>query len=182
MKRSMRKIGVLLAVMVWFCTSCDKKDVDPQYSGEIILSSELLQSGQNYVFYGFLFETGKISTYSLSSSTLPDLAAIHLIFGDNISVDLTSSNDQDAFYNNVNFSTAEEAEKYFNNYNEVNAGDFQPIAHNIKENQIWTVQTSSKHFAKNWIKEVNITVGNLSDYIDVRMQNHYQPDGSRIFD
>ena len=178
----MRKIGVLFAVMVLVWVSCDKKDVEPQYSGEIILSSELLQSGQNYVFYGFLFETGKISTYSLTSSTKPDLAAIHLIFADNISVELTSSNDQDAFYNNVNFSTAEEAEVYFNNYNEVNAGNFQPIAHDIEENQIWTVQTSSRHFAKIWIKEITLKKGSLSDFIDIRMQYQYQPDGSRIFD
>ncbi len=178
----MRKIGVLLAVMIWVCISCDKKDEGPQYSGEIILSSEILQSGQNYVFYGFSFETGKISTYSLTSSVMPDLAAIHVILGDNITVDLASSNELDAFHENGIFASATEAEEYFNNYTEVITSDFQALAQNIKENQVWTVQTASKRFAKIRIREITAKKGSLSDFIDIRMQYQYQPDGSRTFD
>ena len=178
----MRKIGVLLAVMIWVCISCDKKDEDPQYSGEIILSSELLQSGQSYVFYGFSFETGKILTYSLTSSVMPDLAAIHVILGDDITVDLASSNELDAFYMNGIFSSAADAEAYFNNYTEVITSDFQALARKVKENQVWTVQTVNKRFAKIWIREITAKTGSLSDYIDIRMQYQYQPDGSRTFD
>lgn len=178
----MRKIGVFLVVMIWVCISCDKKNEDPQYSGEIILSSELLQSGQDYIFYGFSFETGKILTYSLTSSVMPDLAAIHVILGDDITVDLASSNELDAFHENGIFASATEAEAYFNNYTEVITSDFQAIARNIKENQVWTVQTVSKRFAKIRIKEITVKTGSLTDYVDIRMQYQYQPDGSRIFD
>jgi len=179
----MRKIGILLAIIVMVCSSCDKEDVDPQYSGEIILSSELLQSGQNYVFYGFIFETGQIATYSLASGGMPDMAAVHLILGENITVNLASSNDEDAFAKNgITFSGASEAESYYNNYSEVLATDFQPLANDIKPNQVWTVQTISKRFAKIWIKEVTTKTGGLSDFIEIRMQYQYQPDGSRTFD
>ena len=178
----MRKIGILLATMVLICTSCDKTDGDPKFSGEIILSSEILQSGQDYAFYGFSFETGKISIYSLTGSATPDLALTHVELQDSVNIVITSSNDLDAFYKNGIFSNATEAEAYFNNYTEVITSDFQAIARNIKENQVWTVQTVSKRFAKIRIKEITVNTGSLTDYVDIRMQYQYQPDGSRIFD
>ena len=178
----MRKIGILLATMVLICTSCDKTDGDPKFSGEIILSSEILQSGQDYAFYGFSFETGKISIYSLTGSATPDLALTHVELQDSVNIVITSSNDLDAFYKSGIFSNATEAEAYFNNYNEVIAMDFQPLAKNIRKNQIWTVKTESKRFAKIWIKEITVKTGSLSDYADVKVQYEYQPDGSRSFD
>jgi len=177
----MRKISVLIAGLVVICFSCKKKDEDPQYSGEIVLSSEILQSGQSYVFYGFSFETGEISTYSLADAP-PDLAAIHVILGENMTVDLSSSDDENAFYKNSNFSTSSEAEVYFTNYGEVLATDFQPLAQSIKENQVWTVQTAKKNFAKIWIKEITVQTGSTSDFADIRIQYQYQSDGSRTFD
>ena len=177
----MRKISVLMAGLVVICFSCKKEDKDPQYSGEIVLSSEILQSGQNYVFYGFSFETGEISTYSLTDAP-PDLAAIHVILGENMTVDLSSSDDQDAFHKNSNFSTSTEAEVYFTNYGEVLATDFQPLAHSIKENQVWTVQTAKNNFAKIWIREITVKTGSTSDFAEIRIQYQYQPDGSRTFD
>ncbi len=178
----MRKIGIALVVIALFCSSCDKKTEEPQFSGEINLSSELLQSGQSYVFYGFSFEIGAISLYSLTSSTLPDLAAIHVIFGDTVTVDLNSSNETDAFYKNSTFQNATEAEAYYNNYTEVITSDFQPLAHSVKPNQIWTIQTGNKRYAKIWIKEITHMKGSISDFVDLRIQYEYQPDGSRTFD
>ena len=178
----MKKFGIVLAVIALFCASCDKETEEPQFNGEITLSSELLLSGQDYVFYGFSFESGQISLYSLTSSTLPDLAAIHVILGDTITVDLTSSNETDAFYKNSTFQNAMEAEAYFNNYTEVIASDFQSLAYSVKPNQVWTIQTDNKRFAKIWIKEITYMTGSLSDYVDLRIQYQYQPDGSRTFD
>ena len=177
----MRRAGVLFAVILLVCLSCKKNDDAPQYSGEIVLSSERIKSGLDWVFYGLSFETGKISIYSLSER--PDLTSNHIIITDEItSIYLESSNDLDAFYKNGIFATASEAEVYFNNYNEVIASDFQWQAENIKENQIWTVQTANKRFAKIWIKEIAIKSGNTEDYAEVRIQYQYQPDGSRTFD
>ena len=172
----------MLAAILLLGESCEKKDENPRYSGEIILSSEILVSGQDYVFYGFSFETGKISTYSLTSSTMPDLAAIHVELEDSVNVDLIGSEDLEAFYKNGIFTGAAEAEMYFNGYNEVIATDFQPIAYYIKENQVWTVQTAANCFAKIWIREISVKQGGQSMYADIRMQYQYQPDGSRVFD
>jgi hypothetical protein len=178
----MGKYLLLLSAIVLIAISCDKKEEEPEYSGEIILSSEILQSGQSYVFYGFSFESGKISTYSLTSSVLPDLAAVHVELVDSVNIDLLGSDDQEAFYKNGIFPGSTEAEAYFNSYSEVIATSFQPIAYYIRENQVWTVQTDKNHFAKIWIKEISVKQTGQEKYADIRIQYQYQPDGSRIFD
>jgi hypothetical protein len=177
----MRKIIVLLALIGAICVSCKENEEEPQYSGEIILSSERLQSGTGWDFYGFSFETGRISVFTITSSVFPDLAVEDVELIDSVNIDLRSSNDVDAFYMNGTFSSAAEAETYYNNYNEVTATQFVPIAYNIKKNQVWTVQTLSKRFAKIWIKEITVEMGGQSEYAKVTFNYHYQPDGTRIF-
>lgn len=172
----------MLAFIVLLLSECKKTEKEPRNNGEILLSSELLQSGQDYIFYGFSFTTGEISTYSITSSVSPDLSAVHVIMGDNITVDLSGSNDAAAFYLNGTFPDAAEAEDYFNNYTEVVAVDFQAIAHSVQENQVWTVQTASNRFAKIWIEEITYKEGPLSKYADLRIRYQYQPDGSRTFE
>lgn len=177
----MRKIIILLALIGIVCISCEENEEIPQYNGEITLSSERLQSGTGWDFYGFSFETGKISIYTITSSVFPDLAVEDVELIDSVNIDLRSSNDVDAFYKNGSFSTAAEAETFYNNYNEVTATQFVPIAYSIKENQVWTVQTLSKRFAKIWIKEITVNMEGQSEYAEVTFKWHYQPDGSRIF-
>jgi hypothetical protein len=178
----MGKYLLLILTITVIAIACKKKEEEPEYSGEIILSSEILQSGQDYVFYGFSFESGKISTYSLTSSELPDLAAIHVELVDSVNIDLLGSDDQEAFYKNGIFPGPAEAEAYFNSYSEVIATTFQPIAYYIKENQVWTVQTAKNHFAKIWIKEISVKQTGQEHYAELRIQYQYQPDGSRVFD
>ncbi|MFC2099071.1 hypothetical protein ACFLTA_04640 [Bacteroidota bacterium] len=175
----MRKTVFLLVGLIFLCISCKKTDDNPQFSGEFLLSSEILQADKPQ-FYGFSFETGKISLYAYPAQ--PDLSAIHLIFGDTITVDLLGSDDEKAFHKNGNFSSAVEAETYFNNYNEVLATDFTYIARTIRENQVWTVHTAKERFAKIWIKEITLKTGIHSDFANIRVQYEYQPDSSRTFD
>ena len=176
----MRKISVLLVGLVLLGVSCKKEEETPQYSGEIQLSSEILQSDEPH-FYGFSFKTGKISLYAYSDAP-PDLAAIHLGSGDNLMVDMSGSDDMEAFHKNGNFTSSAEAESYFNNYNEVLTQEFVPLAQSLKVNQVWTVQTANKHFAKIWIREITTQTSSQSDYAIIRMQYEFQPDGSRTFD
>jgi hypothetical protein len=179
----MRKVLVLLAFTGALCVSCEKnKEEEVRYSGEIVLSSERLQSATGWDFYGFSFETGKISIYTITSSIFPDLAVEDVELQDSVNIDLRSSNDLDAFYKNNTFPTAAEAESYFKGYQEVTATDFVPIAYNIKANQIWTVQTLSKRFAKIWIKNITVETGGQSEYANVTFEYSYQPDGSKTFE
>ena len=177
----MRKISVGLIMLMWICFSCEKK-TDPQYNGEFVLSSELLLSGQTYSYYGFTFEDGQISIYPPNSSVQPDLAAVHLLVNqDSVSVVLQSSNQIDAFHKNGTFPNAADAEAYFNNYSEVTAQGFQPQAENIEVNQVWTVQTTAKKFAKIWIKGIQARTGSISDYVEITIKYQFQPDGTKIF-
>ncbi len=180
----MRKICVLLVGMILLGVSCKKEDPAPQFSGLIEFSSERLGSGNDYVFYGFSFEIGQVTTYSLTGSARPDLSVNHLSItsGTIESVYLEGSDDQEAFHREGNFATAEEAEVFYNNYNEVSTTDFVPLAHNIKVNQVWTVQTAQNKFAKIWIKEVTENTGSQSEFASVKILYEYQPDGSKTFD
>lgn len=165
-------VGILLI-------SCQKNNEEPKYSGEIVLSSELLQSGQSYAYYGFTFADGKISVYPPGSSNQPDLAVVYNDF--NQEIILQSSNQIDAFYKNGDFQSEAEAEAYFEAYLEVTAEDFLSQAENVRPQQVWTVQTASGKFAKIWIREITIQVGSLTDFANVRIRYQYQPDGSRSF-
>ena len=179
----MGKLLALLALVGTVCLSCRKEDKEePQNTGEVTLSSERLQSPTGWDFYGFSFETGKISVYTITSSLYPDLAVEDVELIDSVNIDLRSSNDQDAFYRNGTFTTAAEAESYFNDYVEVTATGFVPIAYSIRENQVWTVQTLSKRFAKIWIKKIDVVAGSQSEYANVTFEYSYQPNGSKIFD
>jgi hypothetical protein len=174
----MRKICAVLAIVAGICFSCEKKH-DPTYGGEFILSSELLQSGQSYSYYGFTFEDGKIAVYPPNSSKQPDLAAIYNDF--NQDVTLQSSNQIDAFYKNGEFQNAAEAESFYNGYTEVTASNFQAQALDVKVNQVWTVQTASGKFAKIWIKDIQLKTGALADYVEITIRYRYQPDGTKTF-
>ena len=168
----------LLAILVGITYSCEKKE-DPKFSGEIILSSEKLQSDQLYSYYGFTFEDGKISLYSAGTSIRADL---YVIFNDfNQQVALQSSNQIDAFHKNGDFQSAAEAESFFNGYAEVTANDFQPQALDIAENQVWTVKTKAGKFAKIWIRDIQQKVGTLDDFVELTIKYQYQPDGSKTF-
>ncbi len=176
----MRKISAVLAILIGICFSCEKKE-DPKYSGEFILSSELLQSGQSYSYYGFSFEDGQVKVYPPGTSIQSDLAAIHLIFNQDISVTLQNSNIVDAFHKNGDFASTDAAEAFFNGYSEVTAQGFQPQAENVEVNQVWTVQTTAKKFAKIWIKDIQARTGSISDYVEITIKYQFQPDGTKIF-
>jgi hypothetical protein len=174
----MRKTMAVLALLAGICYSCEKNE-DPKYSGEFILSSEKLLSDQLYSYYGFTFEDGKVSVYSAGTSIVADLYAIFNDFNEEVT--LQSSNVVDAFYKNGDFQSAGEAESFYNGYAEVTATGFQAQASDVKANQVWTVQTAGKKFAKIWIRDVQQRAGSLDNYVEITIRYHYQPDGSRTF-
>lgn len=174
----MRKISAVFVILIGICFSCEKKE-DPKYSGEILLSSELLQSGQYYSYYGFTFEDGSIRVYAPSSGTQPDLAIVYNDFDQ--TVILQSSNQIDAFHKNGNFQSAAEAESFFSSYAEVTAQGFLPQAENVEVNQVWTVKTAADKYAKILIKDIQVKTGALSDFVELTIKYQYQPDGTKTF-
>jgi hypothetical protein len=176
----MRKISVVLLVLVSICFSCEKEE-DPQNSGEIILSSEKLQSGQVYSYYGFTFDDGKIAIYSAGTSITADLYVISFEFNQVVEITLQSSNQIDAFNNEGTFQSATEAESYYNSYTEVTTDHFLPQALGVDVNQVWTIQTVSDTYAKIWIKDIQHKTGTLGDFVELTIQYHYQPDGTKSF-
>ena len=174
----MRKISAVLAILIWIGFSCEKKE-DPQYRGEILLSSELLQADPSWSLYGFTFEDEQIKLYPVTSSVRPDLSITYNDF--NLKVSLESSDLDEAFHKNGDFASADAAEAFFNSYSEVTTSNFTAQADTVEVNQVWTVQTASKKFAKIWIKDSQIKTGPLSDYVELTIKYQYQPDGTKTF-
>jgi len=174
----MRKISAVLIVLIGICYSCEKKE-DPKYSGEIILSSELVPDDPSWSFYGFTFEDGQIKLYPAASSTRPDLSVMYNNF--NQTVGLESSDLDEAFYKNGDFASAGAAEDFFNSYLEVTTSSFEALADPVEVNQVWTVQTASKKYAKIWIKNNQFNTGTQSDYVELTIRYQYQPDGTKTF-
>jgi hypothetical protein len=116
--------------------------------------------------------------YSASGS-VPDLYAIFNDFDEQVT--LQSSNVMDAFYKSGDFQSAGEAESFYNGYAEVTATGFQAQASGVDVNQVWTVQTASKKFAKIWIRDIQQKAGSLDNYVEITIRYQYQPDGSRTF-
>jgi len=174
----MRKISAVLLILIGICYSCEKKE-DPKYSGEILLSSELVADDPSWSFYGFTFEDGQIKLYPAASSTRPDLSVTYNNF--NQTVGLESSDLDEAFYKNGDFASAGAAEDFFNGYLEVTTSSFEALADPVEVNQVWTVQTASKKFAKIWIKNSQFNTGTQNDYVELTIRYQYQPDGTKTF-
>ena len=165
-------------MLIGICYSCEKKE-DPKYSGEILLSSELLQDDPSWSYYGFTFEDGQIKLYPAISSARPDLSITYNDFNQQVS--LESSDLDEAFHKNGDFGNAGAAESFYNSYLEVTANNFEPLANTVEVNQVWTVQTVSKKFAKIWIKDIQVKTSTISDYVELSIRYQYQPDGTKTF-
>ena len=144
-----------------------------------MLSSELLQADPSWSFYGFTFEDEQIKLYPVTSTVRPDLSITYNDFNQKVSLD--GSDLDEAFHKNGDFANAKTAEDFFNSYMEVTANKFEAQADTVKVNQVWTVQTVSKKFAKIWIKDSQIQTGTHSDFVELTIKYQYQPDGTKTF-
>jgi len=167
-----------------FITSCSKDGNEPDYEGEIILSSEKVKMGEIYNTVGFSFEKEKNVPYPITTDVIPDLVVTHLIdLDDNVIVTFTSPKNQEAFYLNQTFSSANEAKIWFDNYSEAPESGYLPLADSVQINQVWTIQTIDKKYAKLLIKKIVLMSDNpVANYVNVTVDYKYQPDGTRIFD
>ncbi len=180
----MKKVYCYLIVSAVIITSCSKNGNEPEYEGEIILSSEKVKMGEIYNTVGFSFEKGKNVPYPITTDVIPDLVVTHLLdLEDNLIVTFTSPKNQDAFYLNQTLSSANEARTWFDSYSEAPESVYLPLADSVQMNQVWTIQTINKKYAKLLIKKIVLMKDNpVADYVNVTVDYQYQPDGSRIFD
>ena len=179
----MKKKGIILVYCCCCLTGCEKNDGTIKYEGEAVFTSERIPSGATYLVYGFSFEKGENIPFTYPTSTLPDILVTNITDVDNniTGAVLNCPGNEDAFYLNGSFNSAGEAESFFDSYIEVVDSIFNPLAENIAGNQVWTIQTESKKFAKILIRELVIKTSPVSAYVEIKVRYKYQPDGSRSF-
>jgi len=174
---------VILVSCILLISGCEKNDNNVKYEGEAVFTSEKIKSGDIYLVYGFSFEKGENILYTLTTHPVPDILVTNETDVENniIGAVLNCPDNEKAFHLNDSFSTVADAETFFNSYLEMVDSVFYPLAENIQENQIWTIQTSSKKFAKILIREISVKTSPVSAYVDIKVRYKYQPDGSRSF-
>jgi len=180
----MRKVYYYLFIVTVIFGSCSKDEDKQKIEGEVILSSEKVKQGSEYNTIGFSFEKGENVPYPITTDAIPDLVVTHFVdLEDNLIVTFTSPNNQEAFYLNQTFSSASEAQTWYDNYYEAIESGYVSLANEIKINQVWTVQTINKKYAKLLIKKIQLLNDSpVADYVEVTAYYKYQPDGTRIFD
>jgi len=163
---------------------CEKDNGEIEYVGETVFSSEKVLTGEFYIIYGYSFEKGDFLPFPSSGGNLPDIVVIDNTdnYNNIIGAVLSSPDNQEAFYLNGTFNTAETAESFFSSYLEVTDSVFTELGENVAHNQVWTVQTKARKYAKLLIKDVVVKQNNPGpDYLEIRVGYHYQPDGSKSF-
>ena len=176
----MRRLIIVLLAVVSMITSCEKEE-KVKYSGFALFTSE--PGGEFFINgYGFSFEQGKNIICADINCKQADIVTGHLILQTEINeVFLTSPENQEAFHLNASFDNEDEAVAYYDDYGEVTAQDFDFSAGNLQPNQVWTFQSAAKKYAKIRIIEIQHYYDANYPFAEVRVEYHYQPSGSGIF-
>lgn len=177
----MKKIFIFLVILAF--TACEKDKESAKTSGEVILSSQIKGNATSYYVEGFIFEQAKTISFNITSSPVPDLVLENSINlqGKVVGANLTSPQNDAAFYKAGEFVSLTEAEEFYNNVSEVGSPIFSPTADAIAANQIYIIQTRGKKYAKILIKSYKIVPTATSDYVEINLKWWYQPSGEKTF-
>lgn len=173
----MKKIFTYM-LAVFIITACSKDEEKAKTSGEVVLSSQIMGNGTNYYVEGFLFEQAKLVSFNLTSSPLPDLVLENNL--DLQGANLTSPQNDEAFYLLGEFNSINEALASFNNLTEAGNYSFIPKVNGIKANQVYVFKSRSNRYAKLLIKDYQ-TFTLPTPYVQITIQWVYQPSGEKAF-
>jgi hypothetical protein len=173
----MKKIFIYIFALT-ILTACSKDEEKAKTSGEVMLSSQILGNGTNYYVEGFLLEQAKKVSYSLTSSPLPDLVLENNL--DLQGANLTSPQNNEAFYLLGEFNSLPEAQASFNNLTEAGTYTFAPKVNGIKSNQVFVFKSRSNRYAKLLIKDYQ-TFELPFQYVQITIEWVYQANGGKTF-
>lgn len=171
----------IFLLLVSLFLSCKKEENEVKTSGEVILSSEILGSEPIYYVEGFLFSEAKKIKYYNTSTPIPDLVLENNIQGEISGANLTSPQNNEAFYKAGEFENLSEAETFYLNLNNVGAASFSATASSISANQVYIFKSRENKYAKILIKDYNVFQGLFSKYVEITTVWMYQPNGETTF-
>lgn len=174
---------LIIALLLLALLSCSKDEETAKTNGEVVLSSQIMGDATNYYVEGFSFENAKKVNYNLTSANIPDLVLENNIeiSGDVAGANLTSPQNETAFFKAGEFTSLQEAETFFNNLTDAGSNVYSPTANNIAANQVYIFQSRSNKFAKLLIKDYKLVQGVMNDYVQATINWEYQPNGEKLF-
>ncbi len=173
----MKKIFIYIFALT-LLAACSKDEEKAKTSGEVMLSSQIMGGGNNYYVEGFLLDEAKKVSFTLTSSPVPDLVLENNL--DTKGANLTSPQNDQAFFKVGEFTTLAEAEASFNSLTQAGNNTYSATAPNIKANQVYILKTRGNRYAKLLIKDYQ-TVTIPTEYVQATIQWVYQPNGEKTF-
>jgi hypothetical protein len=131
---------------------------------------------------GFSLSQAKKVSFTLTSSPVPDLVLENIldIAGKVQGANLTSPQNDEAFYKAGEFTNLTEAQTLFNNLTEDGNYTYLPTAPDIKANQVYIFKTRGNRYAKLLIKDYQV-ITIPTESIQATIQWVYQPSGEKTF-
>lgn len=181
----MNRIQCTVFVLLALLAGCENKEAQPRYKGETTFSSEKMLSGESYIVYGYSFDQARSIAYPVPGADHPDIILVNKT--DNMNnitgAVLSSPDNMHGFHLDGAFGSPEDAATFFDDYALVTDSVFSELSEDVEPNQVWTFKGINGNFAKLLIREVTIKMDSkVEDYVEVKVEYQYQPDGSKTFD
>jgi hypothetical protein len=177
----MKKLAPFIVIFLF--AACEKDKEIAKTSGEVILSSQIKGNASSYYVEGFLLEQAKTISFNITSSPVPDLVLENIVDlqGNVVGANLTSPQNDAAFYKAGEFVSLAEAEAFYNNLTDAGSHIYNPTADAIAANQVYIFQSRGNKFAKLLIKSYKIVPSASSDFVEINLKWSYQPSGEKAF-
>jgi hypothetical protein len=172
--------STLFIVLLLQVVSCSKPEDSNR--GAVTISSKF--NFDNALVFGYNFELAKSTSFPSTGEPLPDIIVdqYRLIDG-SVKPGFSSPDNPDGFWKAGEFGTLTESMDFFEN--ELQTVDptvgFTPLTDTVRTYQVYVLKTTSGNFAKIHVTGIMEIEAAAGKHIDVKIDYHYQPDGSTGF-
>ena len=150
--------------------------------GEVIISSMFNFDAASVM--GYNFELGRSTSFPSTGDPLPDIIVdqYRLIEG-SVKPGFTSPSNPAGFWKAGEFGTLSESMDFFENELKTvdPTVDFTPSTDTVRKYQVYVLKTTPGNYAKIHVTEIWQVEDASGKHIDVKIDYHYQPEGSTSF-
>jgi hypothetical protein len=168
----------MVAIVV--ATSCEP--VSNSHSGQIIVSSAF--NFEDALVYGYNFELGRNTSFPSTGEELPDILVqqFRLLDG-TVKPGFFSPDNTAGFVMAGEFGNFNESINFFNDLDAADPeAQYSPATDTVFEYQVYVLKTSLDRYVKIHVSEILNVDDAAGKHIEVKIDYHYQPDGTIQFE